>query len=252
MFLGYGDIPEIASNKFAAQCLIAGGVWGDYWLKLGKMLKAKTVAWLGTDTSDTRDRNERTKGLMKAAGIETVYEDYIQADVQDLSSYITKIKYLAPDILCADFSSEQYMTLGKQIAELGGLGKTKLLAMTQAATAGSKTKGFEGQYVLVAWMPGMTSPEAVKYEQDWKTVNGGVPNPNHIYYYVVLWTAIHAIEAVGNDTDLVKIAEVVRSGNLEFDTPIGHAHFTTDGHSGLGLTATIVKGGQLIPVELPQ
>jgi ABC-type branched-subunit amino acid transport system substrate-binding protein len=216
------------------------------------MLNAKTVAFLGTDNADVRERNEYCKNKMAAAGVETVYEQYASADTQDFTSYLTKIKYTAPDVVCIDESSEGYLSIGKQIAELGGLGKTKLLAMTQATTAATKTKGFEGQYVLVSWLPGLQNPGAIKFEQDYKTVNGGVPNLNHIYYYLSLWTATHAIEMAGTDTDRVKIAEIARSGNLEWDAPVGHIHFNTDGTSDQKLTATHVEGGNLVPITLPE
>jgi hypothetical protein len=56
----------------------------------------------------------------------------------------------------------------------------------------------------------------VKFEEDYQTIFGKYPNPNIALYHTSLWTAIHAIELAGTDTDLVDIAEAAHSGELEW------------------------------------
>ena len=85
------------------------------------------------------------------------------------------------------------------------------------------------------WAPGIDYPGMTKFQNDFQAMFGKAPSSNQIYYYNSLWTAVYAIKLAGTDTDRVAIAQAARSGNLEWDTPMGHAHFQPDGTSGLSL-----------------
>jgi hypothetical protein len=101
-------------------------------------------------------------------------------------------------------------------------------------------------------MPGMSNPGAVKFEQDFKAAYGRIPNSSQVYFYNPLWTAINAINLAGTDTDLEKIAQTARSGKLEWDTPIGRAHYAEDGSAGLYLSIAHVENGKLVLIRGPQ
>jgi len=79
-----------------------------------------------------------------------------------------------------------------------------------------------------------------------------IASATQVYYYKCLWTAIYAIKLAGTDIDLVKIAEAVRSGKLEWDTPMGHAHYMPGGSSGLRPVMAHIEGGQLVPATIPE
>ncbi len=55
------------------------------------------------------------------------------------------------------------------------------------------------------------------------------PDPNLTYYYYnCFWTALKAIELAGTD-DADKVAQALRSGNLEWDSAWGHLRIPPDG-----------------------
>jgi len=107
--------------------------------------------------------------------------------------------------------------------------------------------GAEGWVVATAWHPSQDDPVSLQFKEDFEAVNGKSPQDLHVYFYNTLWTAIHAIELAGTD-DPVDIARAARSGSLEFDTPMGKAHFDTNGESDLrNVYVQIQKGGVIVP-----
>ena len=217
-----------------------------------KVVKPKTVAILRDDTASMLDFAQTCKKLLEAAGINIVYEDRVPLDTVDFLPYLTKIKYEKPDVLMLNISPNQAMlTIAKQIVDLGGWSGIKVIAHPSAESA-IRLPGADGWYVTAAWLPGLPQPGAAKFEKDYQAMYGKLPTGNHVYFYNSLWTAIYAIELAGTDADLVKIAQVARSGNLEWDTPMGRAHFTSDGDSGLHYIVGHVEEGKLVPFTLPE
>jgi urea transport system substrate-binding protein len=217
-----------------------------------KVLNAKTVAFLATDFFDNHKRVQTEREQLKARGVNTVYEQYNPVDTTDFTSYLTKIKYANPEVLILEEgSNESNMTVAKQIMELGGWGDIKVLTIP-GGSAALRLPGAEGWYILVPWLPGLPYPGAVKFEHDYQAMYNRMPSSNYVYFYNPLWTAINAIVLAGTDTDLVKIAQAARSGKLEWETPMGHAHFTPDGLSGLTMSVAQVEGGKLVAVTMPE
>ena len=148
-------------------------------------------------------------------------------------------------------NNEAVVTIAQQIMELGGWGDSQVVTLPTGDFAKGKP-GAQGWYVVVMWIPGLDYPGAVKFENDFKVMYNKMPSPTQVYYYNSMWTAIKAIELAGTDTNLVKIAEVARSGKLEWDTPMGHAHFTPDGLSGLSPVLTHIENKVLVGVTIPE
>ena len=65
-------------------------------------------------------------------------------------------------------------------------------------------------------------------------------------------TLVHCCALASTDTDLVAIAQAARSGKLEWDTPMGRAHFTPDGLSGLTMSVAHVEAGKLVQFQMPE
>jgi len=253
LFACFGDATGLAELKFTVNSTVPEETWTNSFITLAnKVLKAKTIAFLGTDFADNHHRVQIVKGQLKTMGVNTVYEQYTPIDTTDFTPYLTKIKYANPDVLILDQSSnEANLTVAKQIMELGGWGDTKVLTIP-GGEAALRLPGADGWYILVLWLPGLPYPGAVKFEQDYQAMYGQLPSSNHVYFYNPLWTAIYAIELAGTDTDLVKIAQAARSGKLEWETPMGRAHFTPDGLSGLTMSVAHVEGKKLVAVTMPE
>jgi ABC-type branched-subunit amino acid transport system substrate-binding protein len=218
-----------------------------------KIEKAKTIAFLGSDMGDTRERIAHMKESCSAAGIKTVYENYASIDTADFTPYLSKIKYEKPDYLYLEFaSSEPYITIAKQVKELGGLGDTKV-GGNPAAQSATKQPGADGWYLTLVWFPGSTYPGSIKFENDFKTIIGRAPDPNHVYFYMSLWTAIHAIELAGTDADRDAIIQAAHSGKLGWETPAGFALWSgKDQFSNLGYQLAHVEGGKLVQVPVTE
>ena len=88
------------------------------------VVKPKTIAWLAYDAEDTHYHLNGVEGCRerwKAKGIDIIYEQYFPQDTMDFTPYLTKIKYLNPDLVVGFFNNDsQSITINKQIMELGG------------------------------------------------------------------------------------------------------------------------------------
>jgi branched-chain amino acid transport system substrate-binding protein len=187
---------------------------------INKVLKPKTWAILADEGMSPRIDVGDVKTAVEAAGTTTVYEQYVPLTVMDFTSYLTEIKADKPDVLYLYLTTiERNITIAKQIDLSGGLGDIKVVTIPTVDSA-KGMPGTQGWYMWTTWIPGLDNPGSVKFENDYQAMYGQLPTANHVYFYNCLWTAIYAVKLAGTDTDLVKIAQATRSGNLEWDTPM--------------------------------
>jgi branched-chain amino acid transport system substrate-binding protein len=208
------------------------------------ILKPKTVAFMQTEDEIKIARAEDQRKQLEAAGIKIVSFQTVPLGTTDLMPFLTKVQYYNPEVLISNVDTNQYMTMAKQIVELGGWGNTKVVGY-QPALAAITLPAAEGWIVLSPWTTGLNSPASVKFEQDYKDANGSSVGTNHITNYLGLLTAVEAIKFAGTD-DPIKIAQGMRSGNLVFETPMGMVHFTPEGESGLKYMFLQIKGGKTV------
>jgi len=253
LYVALGGIANLAEKTFTVNATVARDVIVPHGVQaVLKILKPKTAALLAVDQSDPRTRTQWRKELLEAAGVKVVYEDYIPIDTTDYSPYLTKIKYDNPDVAFFDSGvNEFFITIAKQIMELGGWGNIQAFSFPPGESA-KAMPGAQGWYLQVLWLPEQQNPGSVKFLNDFQAANGRAPTSTHIYYYNCLWTAISAIELAGTDTDRVAIAQAARSGKLEWDTPMGVAHFDTNGVSDLSYQIGHIEGGKIVGVTVPQ
>jgi ABC-type branched-subunit amino acid transport system substrate-binding protein len=219
---------------------------------MNKVLKPKTLAILSDEGISPRRDVGDVKTAVEAAGTKTVYEQYIPLTNMDFTSYLTEIKDDKPDVLYLYSAvTERVITVAKQILAMGGLGDTKVVTLPGIDTV-KGIPSVQGWYLWTIWIPGLNNPGSVKFTNDYQAMFGQQPTANDVYYYNCLWTAIYAIKLAGTDTDLVKIAQAARSGNLEWDTPMGRAHYMPDGSTGLRPVVAQIMDGKLVQVTIPQ
>jgi len=252
LYVSIGHVEDLPKYKFTVNATVQGAVNRALTIKfINTVLKPTTAAVFGSDDSAAHLNMPAVKEALEAAGTKIVYFEYCTIDTTDYSPYLTKIKYEKPDLLyfyCG--SNEAHISIAKQIMELGGWGDTEVFTLPAGESA-KKQPGADGWYMFANWAPGLDYPGSVKYMNDYQAMYGKLPSANQIYYYNSLWTAIYAVELAGTDTDRVAIAQAARSGNLEWDTPMGHAHFMPDGTSGLSLIIEQVQDGAMVLVPLP-
>ena len=220
-------------------------------------LKAKKIAWLGNDSLDSHQTLDGEGGVvgvrdrLKAAGIDIVYEQYFPQDTQDFTPYLTKIKYVNPDVAVVRCNADsQSITVNKQIAELGGWGSIKYFSGTETgiSPAAVKMPSALDTYTCALWIPGSDDPGMKAFEDAWVQKYNREPSSDLSYYYNVFWTALKAIELAGSAAP-DKVAQALRSGNLEWDSAWGHLRIPP---LGIGEVNTIVAqvqaGGKLVKV----
>ena len=221
------------------------------------VVKPKTVAFMGYDAPDSHDTLNGVEGVvgvrdrLKAKGIDIIYEEYFSRDTMDFSAYLTKIKYLKPDLLMTYLNDTgQAITINKQIAELGGWGSMKYFSATESgsAKAAITMPSAIDTFVGVMWLPGSNEPGMKAFEDAFKQKYSRLPDPALTYFYNCFWTAIKAIELAGTE-DPGKVAEALRSGNLEWDSAWGPLRIGTDGRGDItALVAQVEEGGKLAKV----
>ena len=232
------------------------GLMGPMADLLIKVLHVKTAAYMCVDLNDGRRRAEFMKSKLEPAGITTVAEIYIPTGTQDMSAYATQIRAKDPDFLWVDgVSTEFFMNVMMAFQDQGGWSDTIVASNAGAEQAKAKA-GAQGVYVTSLWSPSLPYPGSTKFQQEYATVNDGKsPMASQVYYYNCFWTAIEAIKLAGTDTDLEKIAYMARfSGQLEWETPMGRAHYTAEsgGYPQLLSTITQIVDKQLVAVPAPK
>lgn len=222
-----------------------------------EFVKPKTIAYLAYDDVGMRNQPNGVLGVVgarerwKEKGIDLVYEQYFPLDTTDFSPYLTTIKYKNPDLVIIGTNNlGQDITINKEIMELGGWGNMKVWYSTETAS-GQKAVSMPaalGSYVSVLWIPGSDDPGMKAFEDAFKKTWGREPSPDLTYYYVCFWAGIKAMELAGT-TDHDKVAQAMRSGNLEFDSAWGQMRIPLDGRAVFGMTvAQVQEGGKLVKV----
>jgi branched-chain amino acid transport system substrate-binding protein len=275
-FTAVADVAEELKVPYVAMSTIYGLAFGKYSYSaclythepaiarianfLIDVVKPKTVAFLAYNAEDSSSFLNGAEGVvgvrdrLKAKGIDSVYEEYFSQDTMDFSPYLTKIKYLKPDILVSILNSTgQSVTINKQIMELGGWGSMKYYNATEtgAAPAAIKIPSAVGTYVSVLWLAGSDEPGMKAFEDAFKQKYGRLPDPILTYFYNCFWTAIKAIDLAGTD-DPGKVAEALRSGNLEWDSAWGPLRIPPDGRGVPTMMVAQVQEGSTLVKVWPQ
>jgi branched-chain amino acid transport system substrate-binding protein len=217
---------------------------------INDMVKPKTVAFLALDTAPNHTVIEGIRTGVEAKGATTVYEQYYSMDTIDFSPYLTKIKYLKPDLLVSHTLMGDAISIVKQMLELGGWGGTTYYAASPAAASPSvvKVPATVGSYVAVLWLPDSDEPGMKAFGDAFKQEYGRLPSTDLAFYYNSFWTAIKAIELANSD-DPIKVAQVLRSGNLEWDSAYGPMLIPTTGQAAINeMVAQVQAGSKLVKV----
>ncbi len=224
------------------------GAFNDY---IVNTLKPKTVAYMGENTEFNKTVLELLKEKLKDANIELVNVSTYDADTNDFTSIITKIKSLNPDMLyVADAYPARAAQLWKQIRQLGGFPKEVMspgvivpgmLAPSEGAMNGVIT----GEIFMV---PAPT--EASKAFVDAYTKKYNVsPGKGNLVIYEAVHLIAAAMDKAGSDSDYEKISKTIRDN--VWPTPRGELKFDAKGRAHAPyFFIQQVKDGQLAQLEL--
>jgi len=249
LYTPYSSITDLAKMKYVLGAMPPIPVTCQAYIDLAlKIAKAKTIGFLGTEISDVHVRLQVTKDAVEAAGVKTVFEEYVPEGTTDFTPYLTKLKYANPDVAILESSmGEFYITIAKEIPGIGGLGNMKIGILGSGEGAKS-IPAADGWYMSTLWYPGLDTPGSVKFVNDYKAMFNRVPDATNVYFYNSSWCSIAAIMAAGT-TDRETVAQVARSGKVEWESPQGHVTWGADGLSDMPGFMVQIKDKQLIPVE---
>jgi len=209
-----------------------------------------TAAYLGENMSDMREGIDSAKDALEDAGVETVFEEYINAGTTDLTSALTKIKQANPDVLIIDSTGATvYQNMYKQIADLGGWDGIEVMSLgSVAGTKGAMVQpGAQGTYFWAMWIPGLPYPGAKMFEQAWEEVHGSLdPEPPHVMVYLCMMSAVEAIDQA-NSADRDDIADLARSGTFQWESPVGLFQVGEDGENNITGIVALIKDGEAVP-----
>ena len=257
-FIGFATLYNAAARKYSA-CLYFGPIVRAQNANfITNLLKPKTVAFLGYSPGDGREVLEGLNGKIAGQdqsvtkGIDIVYEQYFSPGTLDFTPYLTKIKYVNPDLVVMDINTtEVAVTINKQIMELGGWGGMKVYYATEVNSGKSVASmpAAVGTYTALMWLQGSNDPGMKAFEDAYQHKYGRLPSPEVSYFYNCFWVAIKAIELAGTD-DPGKVAEALRSGDLAWESAWGHMRIGTDGTGQIkSMVAQVQEGGKLVKVS---
>ena len=214
---------------------------------LTDVLKPKTAAYMGENTEFNKTVLEHLKASLAAAKIELVSVSTYDADTNDFTSIITKVKSQNPDLLyVSDAYPSRAAQLWKQVRQLGGF---KHEAMSPGVVTPGMLKPAEGAMngvitgeIFVASEP---SPANQAFVQAFRKKHNVDPNKVHLVAYEAIKVIAEALNRAGTDSDYPKIAKVLRDN--PWPTPRGMLKFDEKGRASAPyFYIQQVKDGQLV------
>lgn len=195
------------------------------------VLKPKTVAYMGENTEFNKTVLEYLKSSLAAAKIELVNVSTYDADTNDFTSIITKIKSLNPDLLyVADAYPARASQLWKQVRQLGGF---KHEVMSPGVVTPGMIKPSEGAMngvitgeIFVASEP---SPANQAFVADVRKKANADPGKGTLVSYEAVTVIAAAMNKAGTDSDYAKIAKTIREN--AWPTPRGELKFDEKGRA---------------------
>ena len=200
-----------------------------------------TVGIFGIKEAAIRARVQPIKKRLKLLGTQVVYEAYHQVTDTDFREHLVKIKAAKPDLLIMDSVLNAHAIINRQISEIGGWGDIIRIGLTEHASNISAIlePGAIGMYVGVGYIPGVSETLGAKaFEEAWIEKGredpawckhyGAMPGVTHSNVWVNTEAALRTIEMAGSE-DPAAIAEMARSGSVQFESARGFEHLNADG-----------------------
>jgi branched-chain amino acid transport system substrate-binding protein len=215
-----------------------------------KTLKPKTVAYMGENSEFNKTVLEKLKASLQSANIELVSASTYDAETNDFTSILTKIKSSNPDMIyVADAYPARAAQLWKQVRQLGGF---KIEVMSPGVVTPGMIKPSEGAMngvitgeIFMASDPGAEGKEFVENYQ--KKFNSA-PGKGELVIFEAINLIASAMDKAGTDSDYDKISKVIREG--AWQSPRGLLKFDEKGRSRAPyFYIQRIDNGNLVQVE---
>jgi branched-chain amino acid transport system substrate-binding protein len=229
----------------------------DFATKSGKKPSDVKVAMIYQDDSFSLDVRQGVVDLAKKYNMNTVIDDRMPKDLNDITTFFTKVKALKPDVLLISGHEKGAATAARQMGEQ----KTDvpLIGITHCESAkvvNDFPKIAEGFVCPTQWDESMKASDrlfgtAANYDKEMKAA--------HPEYKTVPYQTAQASAAVyvwkdaferANSLDQEKVREALMKTDLA--TFYGHVKFAADGSNpGKTIVMRQIQGGKYIVVAPP-
>jgi branched-chain amino acid transport system substrate-binding protein len=196
-----------------------------------KTLKPKTVAYMGENSEFNKTVLEKLKESLKSAGIELVSASTYDAETNDFTSILTRIKASNPDMLyVADAYPARAAQLWKQVRQLGGF---PIEAMSPGVVTPGMIKPAEGAmngvYTGEIFMATDPGPEGKEFIENYQKKFNNLPGKGELVIFEAINLIASAMDKAGTDSDYAKISKVIREG--AWPSPRGSLKFDEKGRA---------------------
>lgn len=196
-----------------------------------KTLKPKTVAYMGENSEFNKTVLEKLKESLKAAGIELLSTSTYDAETNDFTSILTKIKASNPDMLyVADAYPSRAAQLWKQVRQIGGF---KIEVMSPGVVTSGMLKPAEGAmngvYTGEIFMATDPGPEGKEFVENYQKKFNILPGKGELVIFEAINLIAAAMDKAGTDSDYAKISKVIREGS--WPSPRGLLKFDEKGRA---------------------
>jgi branched-chain amino acid transport system substrate-binding protein len=194
-------------------------------------LKPKTVAYMGENSEFNKTVLEKLKESLKAAGIELLSASTYDAETNDFTSILTKIKASNPDMLyVADAYPARAAQLWKQVRQLGGF-------PTEVMSPGVVTPGMlkpaegamNGVYTGEIFMATDPGSEGKEFIENYQKKFNNLPGKGELVIFEAINLIAAAMDKAGTDSDYGKISKIIREG--AWPSPRGSLKFDEKGRA---------------------
>jgi len=215
-----------------------------------KTLKPKTVAYMGENSEFNKTVLEKLKESLKSAGIELISASTYDAETNDFTSILTKIKASNPDMLyVADAYPARAAQLWKQVRQLGGF---KIEVMSPGVVVPGMLKPAEGAmngvYTGEIFMATDPGPDGKEFIDGYQKKHNALPGKGELVIFEAINLIASAMDKAGTDSDYAKISKVIRDGS--WPSPRGQLKFDEKGRARAPyFYIQRIENGNIVQVE---
>jgi branched-chain amino acid transport system substrate-binding protein len=215
-----------------------------------KTLKPKTVAYMGENSEFNKTVLEKLKESLKSAGIELVSASTYDAETNDFTSILTKIKASNPDMLyVADAYPARAAQLWKQVRQLGGF---PIEVMSPGVVVPGMIKPAEGAmngvYTGEIFMATDPGPDGKEFIESYQKKFNNLPGKGELVIFEAINLIASAMDKAGTDSDYGKISKVIREG--AWPSPRGLLKFDEKGRARAPyFYIQRIENGNIVQVE---
>lgn len=194
-------------------------------------IKPKTVAYMGENTEFNKTVLEQLRESLSKAGIELVNVSVYDAETNDFTSMISRIKSLNPDMLyVADAYPARAAQLWKQVRQFGGFPHEVMSPGVVTPGMIQPSEGaMEGVITGEIYMAASPGEPNQRYVKAFQSTFNALPRKGDLVMYESIHLIAAAMDKAKSDSDYAAISKTIRSN--KWPSPRGELSFDEKGRA---------------------